>query len=212
MFSHKAFTKSIAALGLCVSLMGMMLLAQPVSADITIPSDYGIGTVATNANLEKEGSIPVITGRIVGAALSLIGVAFFILMVYAGFLWMSAHGNEEQVKKAQSTLIGASVGMLIILSSYAITKFIFESVESTAGGDAGRGGNQVPEPIGGAGAGNANDRCRAAWPTYTCKPANTCLGVPINPAEIPEWCGQDGPDGPNCAPNLCEGENITCCE
>ena len=198
MFSHKAFTKNSITLGLCVSLMGMILCMQPVSADITIPSDYGIDTVATNANLEKEGSLPVITGRVVGAGLSFIGVAFFILMVYAGFLWMTAHGNEEQVKKAQSTLIGATIGMLIVLGSYAITKFIFESVESTAGG--GNGG--APE---------TDERCRAKGNGFSCKQIQTCIGIQEENVDAARRQCEQNAD--SCALNICPGAaNIVCCK
>ena len=50
-------------------------------------------------------------------------------MVYAGILWMTARGKEDQAKKAQSTIIAASVGLIIVLSSYSLTNFLFASLE-----------------------------------------------------------------------------------
>jgi hypothetical protein len=56
------------------------------------------------------------------------GTIFFILVVYAGLMWMTAVGNEENIKKAQSILKTAIIGLIIVLSAYAITKFIGSSL------------------------------------------------------------------------------------
>jgi len=52
-----------------------------------------------------------------------IGLLFLILTVYAGFRWMTAGGNEEQVTEARKLLINAVIGLAIILFSYAIVLF-----------------------------------------------------------------------------------------
>jgi hypothetical protein len=39
-------------------------------------------------------------------------------------MWMTSGGNEERVKKAKQILIAAIIGLVIILSAYAITNFI----------------------------------------------------------------------------------------
>jgi len=63
-------------------------------------------------------------GQIISVALSFVGVLFFILMIYAGILWMTASGNEEQVKKAKGLLINAVIGIVIVFSAYALTTFL----------------------------------------------------------------------------------------
>ncbi len=45
------------------------------------------------------------------------------LNVYAGFLWMTAGGNEEQVTTAKTTIRNATIGLVIVLSAYSITIF-----------------------------------------------------------------------------------------
>jgi len=44
--------------------------------------------------------------------------------VYAGLMWMTAGGNEDRIKKARQILIAAIIGLVIVLSAYAITQFI----------------------------------------------------------------------------------------
>ena len=63
-------------------------------------------------------------GQIIGLVLSFIGVIFLILMIYAGILWMTASGNEQQVTKAKGLIINSLIGMIIVFSAYAITNFI----------------------------------------------------------------------------------------
>lgn len=108
--------------------------------------NYGLDATAGAAGLNKFGAGPngvqTIAGNIIGAGLSMIGVLFFILMLYGGILWMTARGNSDQTEKALHTIVAASVGMVIVVASYALTNFVFESVTSgTAGGN---NANRIP--------------------------------------------------------------------
>jgi len=95
---------------------------------------YGLETTAKAADLKKFGAnLPELIGNVIGTALSLISVIFFALMIYGGVRWMLSRGNEDQSKKALDTIIGAIIGIIIVLASYAITTFVFNSVGSTAG-------------------------------------------------------------------------------
>ncbi len=69
-------------------------------------------------------SVPLAIGKIVGLALSFIGLAFFLLMIYGGFLWMFARGNDQEVQKAKDLIQAAIIGLIIVLAAYAITAFI----------------------------------------------------------------------------------------
>jgi len=44
--------------------------------------------------------------------------------MYAGFLYLTAAGDEEKVKKAKNLIVSAVIGMILILSSYAIASFV----------------------------------------------------------------------------------------
>lgn len=92
------------------------------------------GTLDTLNNVAKNGGykttsdvgISGIVGTIITALLSLIGVIFLILMVYAGFTWMTAHGDEEKVTKAKNIITASIIGLIIVLAAYAITYFVYE--------------------------------------------------------------------------------------
>jgi len=62
--------------------------------------------------------------RIINVALGLLGIIMVVLMVYAGFLWMTAAGNEEKAGTARKIIFSAIIGLIIILSAYAISNFV----------------------------------------------------------------------------------------
>jgi hypothetical protein len=54
-------------------------------------------------------------------------IVFFI--IYAGFLYVTARGNAEQVKKATTALTYAVIGAVLILGSVAISQIVKNTVE-----------------------------------------------------------------------------------
>lgn len=107
-------------------------LVQATTTDTT----YGLDTTAkqidafekqTGTNF-KNDFLQTKTGLIIGVVLSFVGALFLVLMIYAGILWMTAQGNDQQVTKAKGLLINAVVGMIIVFAAYAITTFLANQV------------------------------------------------------------------------------------
>lgn len=118
-----------------VVLSGLYSPVVSHAQNAPVRDPYGLETTASRSGLLKANTprdVPTIAGNIIGTALSMISVIFFILMVYGGFLWMTAHGDESQVTKAQETIIGAVIGIIVILASYAITNYVTTSVISNS--------------------------------------------------------------------------------
>ncbi len=82
------------------------------------------GTGHQDIPLFSPDNLPGIIGKIIGVILSFLGVIFLLLMIYGGYLWMMARGNEEQVGKAKKIIVQAVIGVIIVLAAYAITAFI----------------------------------------------------------------------------------------
>ena len=75
----------------------------------------------------KDSVLPIVA-NIVNIVYGLIGVIFFILIIYGGILWMTAGGKDEQVKKAQNIIQRSAIGLFIVVLAYAITYFILNVV------------------------------------------------------------------------------------
>lgn len=71
-------------------------------------------------------------GGIIKIVLSLMGTIFLILIIYAGILWMTARGAEEQITKSKDIIRAAIIGLAIVLSAYAITYFVGSRLSGTA--------------------------------------------------------------------------------
>ena len=82
----------------------------------------GLDNTAKKGGIKaSQTNLPTIIGGVVGAVLALVGGIFFLLILYAGFNWMMAQGQEEKITKAKETIFGAVLGLLVILGAYAIT-------------------------------------------------------------------------------------------
>lgn len=77
-----------------------------------------------DTSINPATTIPQTVGTVIGVILSFTGAIFFILIVFAGFGWMMAGGNEEKVGKSIKLLTNAIIGLLITVAAYFITWFV----------------------------------------------------------------------------------------
>jgi hypothetical protein len=92
--------------------------------------------------------IRLVIARIIRVALGLLGIVVLLLVLYAGFLWMTAGGNEEQIATAKKFLLNAVIGLAIILSAYAIVSFVINRlVDATSGNNFSAVGGNLEAPI-----------------------------------------------------------------
>ena len=85
----------------------------------------GLSATATGGGIStSQSSLPVIIGQVVGAILAFVGVVFFCLILWAGFGWMLAQGDETKITKAKDTIVGSVLGLIVILGAYAIVQLI----------------------------------------------------------------------------------------
>ena len=101
-----------------------------------IPGGAGEQLVAASqgAGFEQQNvDLPVVIMRIVSVTLGLIGVVLVGLLVYAGWMYMTAGGESDKTEKAKTTIRNAIIGLAIILLSYAIARFVTNSLLKATG-------------------------------------------------------------------------------
>ncbi|HNU81643.1 MAG TPA: hypothetical protein PLA05_01760 [bacterium] len=94
--------------------------------DTSSSSALGIVSGAGGAGYNNNVVLETVVGRIITGLFSLLGVIFIIFIIYGGYLYLTASGNEEQTKKATSIITQNIVGLVIILGAYALTYFIIK--------------------------------------------------------------------------------------
>ncbi|MFZ6015554.1 MAG: Mbov_0395 family pilin-like conjugal transfer protein [Patescibacteria group bacterium] len=87
-----------------------------------------VGTVTESAGVGQQQTLEQMIGNIINIALGFIGILLLIYILYAGFLWMTAGGSDENVKKAQTMIKNAVIGLLIVVAAFAISNFVLGSL------------------------------------------------------------------------------------
>lgn len=134
----KKYLKKTVGIAISLLLLASFCFTAVVSAETT---SGDLQKQLNTAGKSWGGTAPVgdssmtgIISTVVKAFLGLLGIIFLVLIIYAGFEWMTAQGDEEKVTKAKDTLSRAVIGLIIITAAYSITYFVFTNLP---GGDGG---------------------------------------------------------------------------
>ena len=89
-----------------------------------------IGGALEGSGITGESDLGNLILKYVNFALPYLALAAFVGFIYAGFLYVTAYGNDEQVQKSKKILIYAIVGLVLVILSYSIVQlFTGELVE-----------------------------------------------------------------------------------
>lgn len=105
----------------------MILLGStaPAFAQVTETIKGGLTSAAgASGYTTGETNLPVIIGRLISAALGLLGVVLLAYILYGGFLWMTAAGETKKVEQARDIIKNAIIGLVIIVAAYSLTSFV----------------------------------------------------------------------------------------
>lgn len=93
---------------------------------------FGLGELNTNLDLGKK-SLQTTVADIINVALGLLGVVAVVIILAGGFKWMTAGGADDKIEEARKLIFSGIVGLAIILSAWAITKFVFDALQEATG-------------------------------------------------------------------------------
>jgi len=102
---------------LAVSLVSSVALAQ---------GDMGLGVV--NSYSPPARDLPSTIMVIVNYVLVIVGVIALAYLVYGGFLYITSHGDSNQVDQAKNTIFNAIIGIVVIGVAAAIVNFVVGAV------------------------------------------------------------------------------------
>ncbi|RLC38968.1 hypothetical protein DRH27_00905, partial [Candidatus Falkowbacteria bacterium] len=105
------------------------VLAQGPDIGLDYAGDIGLSEAG-------ESDLRVMIVNVVRFALGFLGIIAVVMIMYGGWLWMTASGQPERIEKAKRTLIAAVIGLIIILAAFAIVTFVINFADQaiTGGG------------------------------------------------------------------------------
>lgn len=124
---------------MCIRTGGLMFLAvlpQALFAQGTGGTGIG-GTGGTGigpceagkiCNPLKSPSLQQFAADVLQVLVSIGSVVAVFFLIYAGFLFVSAQGNEEKIKKAKNTFLWTVVGIALLLGAEVLTAVISGTV------------------------------------------------------------------------------------
>jgi len=103
------------------------LLATSTDAGTKIKQgiiETGVAAGIGDADTDIRETIALIIRYLLG----FLGIVFTVLIIYGGFLWMTAAGNDQQIDKARKILTQAAIGLLIVILAYALSTWVFRVI------------------------------------------------------------------------------------
>ncbi len=123
----------IALIGCFAILSSFLVLPVVVGANTTVDPLATVQGAAKLPGNDTDGAIWTMIGNLINVALGVLGVLLVLIIIYAGFLWMTARGATDQVKKAKDMILQAVIGLLIIFAAYALTNFVMTTLRNSVG-------------------------------------------------------------------------------
>ena len=127
----------IALVSIIIGISGTALVHAEVSgtgtATDTGPVFSRLKEAGKNSTLgggpgSGSATLLFLIGEFMKTALGFLGVVGLILVIYAGYLWFTAGGSEDNVEKAKTLLKNAVIGLIIISLAYTITAYVVGKV------------------------------------------------------------------------------------
>jgi len=127
-FSKKTIFFLIAGLLLFLPSLSIAQVTQTAKTeDLNLSDAFGqpLENVGKAANYNVTSpSLEYRISLMMNLMFALLGVIFIIFIVYSGYLWATASGNEEKVKKAKDNIYRTVIGLIIVVGAYAIAQFV----------------------------------------------------------------------------------------
>ena len=98
-------------------------LAVPVASFAVTATSFSIESIGTQIGL-GETDLKQTVLNIIRLILGLMTLVAVVLVIYGGFVWLTAAGNEENIEKAKKIISAAVIGLIIILLAWAVVIFV----------------------------------------------------------------------------------------
>ncbi len=98
-------------------------VSLPVYADSRDEAQNGAKLVDGGGGSNQN--LPDIITTIINVMLFIAAALAVIMIIYGGIRYITAHGDEKQVKVAKDTIVYSVAGLIIAIIAYALVTFIF---------------------------------------------------------------------------------------
>lgn len=123
-----------------VLVNGAEVKQQDIKGNLKLFGDQSYGTTAVTNPV-------IVAAKIINAGLGILGILMVIYFVYGGVMWMTAGGESNKIDTAKGSIRSAIIGLIIIVSAFAIANFVTDALTKSTG----QSGGATPTSSGGGG-------------------------------------------------------------
>ncbi len=106
------------------------IVLLPFAAHVALAATSTSSVTLINPLGDEARDVRVLFGRVISAALSIVGGLALLMFVYGGLLWMTSRGESKQVTKGKDTITWATLGLVIIFASYTLVNALISGITS----------------------------------------------------------------------------------
>lgn len=111
--------------------LGLMSLSPATVSAQTSSLDVWGNTQNSYANIGLSDTDPRdVVANVIKVVLGFLGTIAVVLIIVAGFQWMTAAGSEDKIAKAKKIMTAAVIGLVIVLMAYALSTFVINAIIS----------------------------------------------------------------------------------
>lgn len=106
-----------------INFINIVLIKVVNAAGLGQPPDIGV----------SKTPLPAMILQLVNYALGLVGVLALGFIVFGGFLYITAHGEAQQIEKAKGIIIYSVIGIIVIGVAAALVTFVVGAMTGSGG-------------------------------------------------------------------------------
>jgi len=118
----KILTTRTLSLGLV--LLTLVLLVLPVQALAQASLGIEVGAATGLGSRDLKDTIILIIEVLLG----FLGIAAVVVLLYGGYIWMTAAGNDEKIGTARKIMTAGVIGLVIVLAAFGIARFVVDAL------------------------------------------------------------------------------------
>ena len=115
---------------LVFSFLMFFVVINSVSAQIGMNYAGNFGLQSSSQSDPRNMAVDIVK-----YLMTFLGIIAVVVILYGGFMWMTAAGNEDKVSKAKKLIIAGAIGLIIVLAAFAIVQFVVTMTSNALNGD-----------------------------------------------------------------------------
>lgn len=111
------------------AILALVVILMPVISSTAVAQTTS--KVVSIPNPIKCPDATCLVSQVIRYILGTIAIIATLMFVWGGVMMLTSGGNADQVKKAKETLVWATIGVVVILLSWGIIRFVLSGLTGT---------------------------------------------------------------------------------